>query len=78
MLCHRVGGLIYYTYMLIHSYTLKLNCTYDFLQFIYKHSNNRMLNHSGMSHNVAEHCHVEKLEQATDNLSDSQETFVEE
>ena len=37
-----------------------------------------MLNHSGMSHNVAEHCHVEKLEQATEISSDSQEIFVEE
>ena len=37
-----------------------------------------MLNHSGMSHNVAECCHVEKLEQSTEDSSDSQETFVEE
>ena len=33
---------------------------------------------SGTSYNVAEWCYVEKLEQATDNSSDSQETFVEE
>ena len=37
-----------------------------------------MLNHSGMSHNVAKHFYIEKLEQTTDNSSDSQETFVEE
>ena len=37
-----------------------------------------MLYHSGMSYSVTEHCHVEKLEQTTDNLADSQETFVEE
>ena len=37
-----------------------------------------MLVYSGMSHNVAEQCDVEtKLEQATDNSSSSQETFVE-
>ena len=29
-----------------------------------------------MSHNVAEECDVERLEQATDNSSNSQETFV--
>ena len=52
--------------------------TYNILQFIFKHSYNRMLYHSGMSYNVAEHFHVEKLEQATDNSSDSQETFLEE
>ena len=37
-----------------------------------------MLNHSGMSHHVADRCHVEKLKQTTDNSSDSQETYVEE
>ena len=33
---------------------------------------------NGTSHNVAEQCYVRKLEQATDNLADSQETFIEE
>ena len=37
-----------------------------------------MLDHSEKSHDVAEQCDVEKLEQATDYTSNSQETFVEE
>ena len=36
-----------------------------------------MLDHSGILHNVAEWCDVERLEQATDNSSNSQETFAE-
>ena len=35
------------------------------------------LDHSGMLHNVYERCDIERLEQATDNLSNSLETFVE-
>ena len=47
------------------------------LQSAFKLSYNRTLNHSEMSHDVAESRDVERLEQATDNLSNSQETFVE-
>ena len=36
-----------------------------------------MLNHSGMSHDVDEWRDVGRLEQPTDNLSNSQETSVE-
>ena len=36
-----------------------------------------MLNHSGTSHNVAERHDVEIVEQATDNLSNSQENYGE-
>ena len=38
---------------------------------------NRTLNNSGMSHDVAEWRGIERFEQATDNSSNSQETFVE-
>ena len=48
------------------------------LYFVFKCSCIRTLIHSGMLHDVAEPCDVEtKLEQATDNLSNSQENFVE-
>ena len=36
-----------------------------------------MLDHSGMLHNVAERRDIERLEQATDNLSNSLEIFVD-
>ena len=36
-----------------------------------------MLDHSGMLHNVVERHDIERLEQSTDNLSNSLETFVE-
>ena len=36
-----------------------------------------MLDHSGKPHDVAGQCDVERLERATDNLSNSWETFVE-
>ena len=46
-------------------------------QSIFKRSYNRTLIHNGMSHDIAEQCDAEWLEQATDNSSNSQETFVE-
>ena len=47
------------------------------LQTVFKRSYDRTLDHSGMSHDVAAHYHVERLEQATDNSSNNQESFVE-
>ena len=41
------------------------------LQCVLKCSYNGMLDHSGKSHDVAEQCDVERLERATDNLSNS-------
>ena len=54
---------------------------YDFTAVscsVFNCSCNRTLNHSEMSHNVAEQRDVERLEQSTDNSSNSQEMFVEE
>ena len=36
-----------------------------------------MLDHSGISHDAAKWCDVERFEQSTDNSPNSQETFVE-
>ena len=47
------------------------------LQSVLKRSYNRMLNHCGISHYVAEWRTVERSEQFTDILSNSQETFAE-
>ena len=59
----------------------RVSCIYNFaavLQSSFKRSYNRTLDHSGMSHNVAEQCNVEtRFKQATENSSNSQETFVE-
>ena len=58
-----------------------VSCTYNFAavlkSVLHKCSYNRMLNHSGTLHNVAKRHDVEILEQATDNLSNSQENYGE-
>ena len=58
----------------------RVTCIYNFavtLQSVFKHSYNRTLDHSGMSHDVAARHDVERLEQATEYSSNNWESFVE-